>query len=114
MNVTQKLPIQAFHHILIKTSTPIAETVKPFANCIRHGHLGNSSNGGNMALNFGDRQKQIAAEFWKSYFAKFRRQVSDHEESETGNAPLSACDEPVSMMIERRRTGPRLGVHLRR
>jgi len=67
-----------------------------------------------MALNFGDRQKQIAAEFWKTYFAKFRRQVGDQEESETGNAPLSASEEPVSMLVERRRMGPRLGVHLRR
>ena len=67
-----------------------------------------------MAQNFGDRQKQIAAEFWKSYFAKFRRQVGDHEVSETGSAPLSANEEPVSMLIERRRMGPRLGVHLRR
>jgi hypothetical protein len=67
-----------------------------------------------MALNFGDRQKQIAAEFWKSYFAKFRRQVGDQEESETGNAPLSADDDPVSTPIERRRTGPRSGVHFRR
>ena len=67
-----------------------------------------------MALNFGDRQKQIAAEFWKTYFAKFRRQVGDHEVSETGNAPLSACDEPVSLLVEKRRAGPRLGAHLRR
>ncbi len=67
-----------------------------------------------MALNFGDRQKQIAAEFWKTYFAKFRRQVGDHEVSETGNAPLSANDKPVSMLLERRRKGPWLGVHFRR
>jgi hypothetical protein len=113
MNVTQKLPIQAFHHILIKSSTSFAETVEPFTDRVRHGHLDNLSSG-NMAQIFGDRQKQIAAEFWKSYFAKFRRQVGDHEESETGNAPLSAREEPVSMLIERRRMGPRLGVHLRR
>jgi hypothetical protein len=67
-----------------------------------------------MALNFGDRQKQIAAEFWKSYFAKFRRQVGDLEESETGNAPLSASDDPVSLRAERRRKGTRLGAQLRR
>jgi hypothetical protein len=47
-----------------------------------------------MALNFGDRQKQIAAAFWKSYFAKFRRQVGDQEESQTGNAPLSVLMNP--------------------
>ena len=67
-----------------------------------------------MALNFGDRQKQIAAEFWKTYFAKFRRQVGDQEVSETGSAPLSACDDSVSLLVEKRRTGLRLGAHPRR
>jgi hypothetical protein len=64
-----------------------------------------------MALNFGDHQKQIAAAFWKSYFAKFRRQVGDHEESQTGNAPLSVQEEPVSLPAERRCLSPRLGAH---
>lgn len=32
--------------------------------------------------------KQTTAEFWKSYFAKFRRPVGDHEASETTAAPL--------------------------
>jgi hypothetical protein len=67
-----------------------------------------------MAMNIGARQRQLAAEFWKSYFAKFRRPIGDQEVSETGNAPLSASDEPVSLLVERRRKGPRLGVHLRR
>lgn len=67
-----------------------------------------------MALNFGDRQKQIASEFWKSYFAKFRRQIGDQEVSQTGNAPLCANDEPVAIRVERRRTGPRPGIFHRR
>jgi hypothetical protein len=92
---------------LIKTSTPLGETVATFAIRVGHGHHGNFLTGGNMALNFGDRQKQIAAEFWKSYFAKFRRQVGDLEESETGNAPLSASDDPVSLRAERRRKARR-------
>jgi hypothetical protein len=99
---------------LIKTSNPFTETVEPFAHRVRHGQIGNFLFGGNMAQNFGDRQKQIAAEFWKTYFAKFRRQVGDEEESETGNAPLSACEDPVSLLAEKRRAGPRLGSHLRR
>jgi hypothetical protein len=99
---------------LIKTLTPFAETVCTFAVRAGHGYLGTISIGGNMAQNPGDIQKQIAAEFWKSYFEKFRRQVGDHEVSETGNSPLSVNDKPVSMLIERRRKGPWLGVHLRR
>ncbi len=67
-----------------------------------------------MTLNIGERQRQIAAEFSKSYFAKFRRPVGDQEVSETGNAPLSASDSPVSLRVERRRIGQRLGAHLRR
>jgi hypothetical protein len=99
---------------LIKTLTPFDETVGTFAIRAGHGHFGTLSTGGNMAQNFGDRQKQIAAEFWKSYFAKFRRQVGDQEESETGNAPLSSNSKPVQILEERRRKGPWLGVNLRR
>jgi hypothetical protein len=62
-----------------------------------------------MALNSGDRHKHIAAAFWKSYFAKFRRQVGDQEESQTGNAPLSVQEDPISMPVEHRRIGPRPG-----
>jgi hypothetical protein len=99
---------------LIKTLTPLAETVRSFANRSYRGPFETLSIGVNMAMNIGARQKQLAAEFWKSYFAKFRRPVGDHEVSETGNAPLSANDEPVLLQVERRRIGPRLGIHLRR
>ena len=67
-----------------------------------------------MALNFETRQKQTAAEFWKSYFGKFRRQVGDQEESQTGSASLSMGTDSVSMLVERRRSGTRPGAHLRR
>jgi hypothetical protein len=43
-----------------------------------------------MASQFDSPHKQSAIAFWKSYFAKFRRRVSDQEVSETGPAPLSA------------------------
>jgi hypothetical protein len=58
-----------------------------------------------MALHFGDRQKQIAAAFWKSYFAKFQRPITDHEVSETAPAPLSG--EAPLQLVERRRPGTR-------
>jgi hypothetical protein len=67
-----------------------------------------------MAMDFETRQKQTAAEFWKSYFRKFRRQVGEQEESQTGGAPLSISAAPVSFLVDRRRIGPRLGAHLRR
>ena len=51
------------------------------------------------------KPKQTASEFWKSYFSKFRRQVQDHEESETGPAPLSAASGPALHFPERRRLG---------
>ena len=49
------------------------------------------------------KPKQTASEFWKSYFALFRRRVEDHEVSETGPAPLSAdssspASNPVSLL----------------
>ncbi|RFO95912.1 hypothetical protein DIC66_15895 [Rhodoferax lacus] len=37
-----------------------------------------------------NQPKQSASEFWKAYFAKFRRRVGDHEQSETGSAALSS------------------------
>lgn len=43
------------------------------------------------------KQKQTAAEFWKSYFALFRRRVEDHEVSETAPAALSAEHAPVAV-----------------
>jgi hypothetical protein len=67
-----------------------------------------------MALNFETRQKQTAAEFWKSYFGKFRRPIEDHEVSETGNAPLSSTDAPVYLVSDRRRPGARQGILYRR
>jgi hypothetical protein len=67
-----------------------------------------------MAVNFGDRQKQIAAEFWKSYFAKFRHPANAPEHALTGNASQFASKGPVSLLIERRRNAPRLGADFRR
>lgn len=51
-----------------------------------------------------ERQKHVAAEFWKSYFGKFRRRVEDHEVSETGQAPLSA--DTVQLPHAARREAP--------
>ncbi len=58
-----------------------------------------------MESDLHSKQKQTAAEFWKSYFAKFRRHVEDHEESETRPAPLSATPVPALHFPERRRLG---------
>jgi hypothetical protein len=60
------------------------------------------------------QQQQTAAEFWKSYFAKFRRPVEDHEVSQTGNAPLSSSDASAYLPAERRRPGARRGILFRR
>lgn len=60
-----------------------------------------------------NKQKQTAAEFWKAYFAKFQRQVEEHEPSETMPAPLSS--EPVQPLHtpERRVSGLRRNSNLR-
>lgn len=55
-----------------------------------------------MEADFYSRQKQIAATFWKSYFAKFQRRIEDHEVSETVPAPLSE-DAPAPMQFPDRR-----------
>jgi hypothetical protein len=49
-------------------------------------------------------QKQSASEFWKAYFAKFRRRVGDHEQSETGSAALSSNAVTNLPFPDRRRT----------
>lgn len=46
--------------------------------------------------------KPSSAAFWKSYFARFRRPVEEHEVSETVRAPLSAESEPDSKPAESR------------
>jgi hypothetical protein len=48
-----------------------------------------------------NRQKERASAFWKSYFAKFRRRVEDHEQSQTQAAGLSAT--PPLPFPDRRR-----------
>ena len=47
--------------------------------------------------------KQTASEFWKAYFAKFRRRVEDHETSETGSAALSTASVNTLPFPDRRR-----------
>jgi hypothetical protein len=59
------------------------------------------------------RQKQTAAEFWKSYFAKFRRRVEEHEVSETAPALLSSESAPSVYFPERRLSGLRRNTTLR-
>lgn len=48
-------------------------------------------------------QKQRASAFWKAYFAKFRRRVEDHEESQTQGAALSATPSDSLPFPDRRR-----------
>lgn len=67
-----------------------------------------------MEQNLQTRQRQTAAEFWKCYFAKFRRPIEDDEESQTGNAPLSAAEGSAAPATERRRPGSRQGILYRR
>jgi hypothetical protein len=45
-----------------------------------------------MANDSGPQQRQSALAFWKSYFAKFRRRMEDHERSETTATPLPFPD----------------------
>ena len=47
--------------------------------------------------------KQTPSEFWKAYFAKFRRRVEDHESSETGSAALSTSSVTTLPFPDRRR-----------
>ena len=49
-------------------------------------------------------QKQSAVAFWKSYFAKFRRRVEDHEQSETTPAALGPEVEKPLPFPDRRRS----------
>jgi hypothetical protein len=66
-----------------------------------------------MESDFYSRQKQIATEFWKSYFAKFQRRIEEHEVSETLSAPLSSLAEQPLQFPERRRSGLRRNTNLR-
>ncbi|NVO05296.1 MAG: hypothetical protein HXX19_04820 [Rhodoferax sp.] len=66
-----------------------------------------------MEADFLNRQKQIAAAFWKSYFAQFQRRIADDEVSETLPAPLSVMSEQPLHFPERRRSGLRHGSDLR-
>jgi hypothetical protein len=52
-----------------------------------------------MDSEFYAKQKQTAADFWKSYFALFRRRVEDHEMSETTPAALTADHAPVPVEL---------------
>jgi hypothetical protein len=56
-----------------------------------------------MEPNLYSRQKQVAAEFWRSYFAQFKRRIEAHEVSETAPAPLSE-DAHASVQFPDRRT----------
>lgn len=62
-----------------------------------------------------NRQKERASAFWKSYFAKFRRRVEDHEQSQTQPAGLSATPEASLPFPDRRRPreerSPRFTLH---
>jgi hypothetical protein len=55
-----------------------------------------------MEPNLYNTQKQKAATFWKSYFAKFQRQIEEHEVSETAPIPLSGSTAAVLPFPERR------------
>ena len=50
------------------------------------------------------RQKERASAFWRAYFAKFRRRVEDHEQSQTRPAALSAAPEAPLPFPDRRRS----------
>jgi hypothetical protein len=66
-----------------------------------------------MEPNLFSRQKQTAAAFWKSYFAKFQRRIEEHEASETVPAPLSEM-EPASVQFpDRRISGLRRNANVR-
>ena len=71
-----------------------------------------------MESNLDTKQKQTAAEFWKSYFALFRRRVEDHEVSETAPATLSAGHDPEPVRLlpfpDRRRSRAQRQNNLRR
>lgn len=64
------------------------------------------------------KQKQTASEFWKSYFALFRRRVEDHEVSETSPAALNASHDPEPVRLlpfpDRRRSRAQRQGNLRR
>ena len=66
-----------------------------------------------MELDLCNRHKQTATEFWKSYFAKFRRSVADHEPSETQQAALFAEAAQPLYFPERRVSGLRRNAGLR-
>jgi hypothetical protein len=99
---------------LIKTSVPFAETVGIFADRVWYGYLGTVRPGGTMAMDLQTQQKQAAAQFWKSYFAKFRRQSEDQDESRTGVATISQGSDSAYLLVDRRRSGARPGIHQRR
>jgi len=60
-----------------------------------------------MAHDLQSPQKQSTSEFWRAYFAKFRRRVEDHETSETAPAPLSEMRERPAQPPARNETRPR-------
>jgi hypothetical protein len=63
--------------------------------------------------NLYSRQKQMATEFWKSYFAKFQRRIEEHEVSETAPAPLSDDAPPPMQFPDRRISGLRRNPNVR-
>jgi hypothetical protein len=60
-----------------------------------------------MAHDLQAPKKQSTSEFWRAYFAKFRRRVEDHETSETGPAPLSEMTERPASPPSRTENHPR-------
>ena len=64
-----------------------------------------------MAMDLQTQQKQAAAQFWKSYFAKFRSLDDAQRESHSANASLSQGSESANALVERRRSGARQGMH---
>jgi hypothetical protein len=63
--------------------------------------------------NLYSRQKQMAAAFWRSYFAKFQRRIEAHEVSETAPAPLSEGAAAPAQFPDRRISGLRRNSNLR-
>jgi hypothetical protein len=56
-----------------------------------------------MELSPPPKPKQTTVEFWKSYFAKLRHPIEDHEESETAAVPLAVEAAPTLLSSETRR-----------
>jgi hypothetical protein len=114
---TRNTTLMQFDHLLIKTALMNVATVEPYAHsaCCANAQTTHRTflAGGNMEPNLYNTQKQKAATFWKSYFAKFQHQIEEHEVSETTPIPLSDSNAAVLPFPERRVTNMRRNANLR-